>query len=61
VEAGIAAALRLPVFVVRDSGVTGGVFDIKQDVVTVVADIDEALERNQTRTSLQRWLIEIVR
>ena len=61
VEAGMAAALRLPVFIARDSGVTGGVFDIKDDVVTVVADLDAALERGQTTTSLQRWLIELIR
>jgi uncharacterized protein YjbI with pentapeptide repeats len=59
VEAGIAAALRLPLFVVRDSGVTGGIFDIEEDAVTVVADIDKALERNQMKTSLQGWLIEV--
>ena len=61
VEAGIAAALQLPVFVVRDSGVIGGVFDIKEDVTTVVADLNDALEKKQAETSLQRWLIELVR
>ena len=61
VEAGIAAALGLPIFVVRDVGVSGGVFDIKEDVVTVVADIDDALKGNESSTSLQRWLIELVR
>jgi uncharacterized protein YjbI with pentapeptide repeats len=61
VEAGIAAALRLPVFVIRDSGVTGGVFDLKEQVVSVVADINDALARNRTRTSLQWWLFELVR
>ena len=60
-RARLAAALRLPMFVVHDSGVAGGVFDIKGDVVTVVADIDDALGRNQTSTSLQQWLIELVR
>lgn len=61
VEAGMAAALGLPVFILRDPGVTGGVFDIKEDVVTVVADLGVALERSPARTSLQRWLSELVR
>lgn len=61
VEAGIATGLRLPLFVVRDSGVTGGVFDIKEDVTAVVADLGETLETRQTRTSLQQWLIELTR
>lgn len=61
VEAGIAAALRLPMFIVRDQGVTGGVFDMKEEIITVVADMDDALERNQARTSLHGWLIELLR
>lgn len=59
-EAGIAAALGLPMFVVRDSGVTGGIFDIEDDKVTVVADLAHALERDQTKNALQRWLMEFV-
>jgi len=60
VEAGIAAALGLPMFVVRDSGVTGGVFDIEDDKVSVVVDLTHALERDQTKNSLQAWLMELV-
>lgn len=60
VEAGIAVALQLPVFIVRESGVTGGVFEIKEDVVTVVTDLDKALDRNQVKTSIQGWLTELV-
>jgi hypothetical protein len=61
VEAGIAAALRLPFFIVRDSGVTGGVFDITEDVTAVVGDLSDALEKKRASTSLQQWLIELIR
>lgn len=59
VEAGIAAALRLPVFVVCEPGVTGGVFDLKDDAVTVVADLDDVLGGGHARVYLQRWLTEL--
>ena len=37
----------------------GGIFDMAGDVVTVVADIDDALARDQASTSLERWVHEL--
>jgi uncharacterized protein YjbI with pentapeptide repeats len=60
VEAGMAAALGLPVFVVREPGVTGGVFELAQDVVAVVVDFDDALAPERATFSLESWVSELV-
>ncbi len=60
VEAGMAAALSLPVFVIREPGLAGGVFDLVGDVVTVVADFDDAIGRADASSSLRAWLRRLV-
>ena len=60
VEAGVAAALGLPVFVAREPGVVGGVFDLVGDAVSVVADFHDAVARNATTSALERWLEDCV-
>ena len=60
VEAGMAAALGLPVLVVREPGVVGGVFELAEDVVTIVVDFDDALAPERATFSLERWVSELV-
>lgn len=60
VEAGMAAALGLPIFVVREPGVAGGVFDVAGDMITVIADLDDVLARRNASDPLQRWVSEFV-
>ena len=57
-EAGVATALGLPVFVAREPGVVGGVFDLVGDAVTVVADFQDAVAREATTSALERWVRE---
>ncbi len=59
VEAGIAAALGLPVLVVREPDVAGGIFDVAGDTLTIVAEFKDLLAQDDTRISLQRWVSEI--
>jgi hypothetical protein len=59
VEAGMAAALGLPVFVVREPGVAGGVFELTRDVASIVVDLDDALAPERATSSLDRWVSEL--
>jgi hypothetical protein len=58
VEAGVAAALGLPVLVVREPGVVGGIFDLPNDAVTIVTDLNNAVARDGTACTLERWAAE---
>lgn len=60
IEAGVAAALGLPVFIAREPGVVGGIFDLVGDAVTVVADLDDAVARDETTSAIERWLRDCV-
>ncbi len=56
VEAGVAAALGLPVSIVREPGVVGGVFDLQGDALTVTAEAMDAVAREATTSALETWL-----
>jgi Pentapeptide repeats (8 copies) len=60
VEVGIATALALPVFAIREPGVVEGIFEVTQDAATIVVDIDEALEAKHAGASLERWMGRLV-
>jgi hypothetical protein len=55
IEAGLATGLGLPAFLVRETGVKGGVFDLTDDAVTAVLDLRTMFEGDDT-ASLQRWI-----
>jgi hypothetical protein len=55
----MAAALGLPVFVVREPGVAGGVFELTRDVASIVVDLDDALAPERATSSLDRWVSEL--
>jgi hypothetical protein len=59
VEAGMASALGLPVFIVREPGVSGGVFDVQGDMIMTVCDISEALSRTSAKSELSTWLNDL--
>ncbi len=59
-EAGVAAARGLPLFVARESGAVGGVFDLVSDAVSVVADLHDAVARDATTSTLERWVEDCV-
>ncbi|HUC15074.1 MAG TPA: pentapeptide repeat-containing protein [Acidimicrobiales bacterium] len=59
VEGGMAAALGLPVLVVKEPGVEGGIFDLAGDVLIVTADLDDMMSREHAQTMMRRWVSEL--
>jgi hypothetical protein len=55
----MAAALGLPVLVVKEPGVEGGIFDLTGDVLLVTADLDDMMSREGAQTMMRRWVSEL--
>lgn len=64
VEAGMAFALRLPLMLIREEGVSGGVFDAESSdrfVHQVTLPVEKWLSSEEFLQPLNRWVEEIIK